>query len=73
MELLQLDKSQDVDVTYTKAARSLLNSTSLYFHHLGSLVQISADDKAWTREIIEKRTEFICSLAYDRLTKWLEE
>lgn len=70
-ELLKLETDQVVK--YTKPAKAILSATDLYFHHLSSIVQVPAEDTAWTREIIEKRTEFICSLAYDRLTQWLQD
>jgi len=70
-ELLQLEGKQSIK--YSKAAKKTLNSTSLYFHYLKPIVQLSKSDGSRTREIIEARTEFICSLAYDRLTKWLQE
>lgn len=70
-ELLQLEGREAIK--YSKAAKNTLNSTNLYFHYLRPIVQISPANGFWTREIIEKRTEFICSLAYDRLTKWLQD
>lgn len=69
-ELLQLEGEQNIK--YSKAAKNTLNSTNLYFHYLQSIAQISSIDGAWNREIIEQRTEFICSLAYDRMMQWLK-
>jgi hypothetical protein len=70
-ELLQLEGREAIK--YTKAAKNTLNSTNLYFHYLKPIAQLSPSNGFWTREIIEQRTEFICSLAYDRLTKWLQD
>lgn len=61
------------NIKYTKAARSILQASDLYFHYLNSITLVSDSDGEWSHSIIEKRTEFICSLAYDRLTKWLQD
>jgi seryl-tRNA synthetase len=71
-ELLQLDGKGEVR-RFTKAAKKVLDNASSYFPYLQSIVVLPSDTQSWTREIIEKRTEQICSLAYDRLSKWLEE
>jgi hypothetical protein len=60
-------------IRYTKNATRILSNTTLYFHYLEPIVRVSSVDAAWSRDIVEKRTEQICSLAYDRLSKWLEE
>jgi uncharacterized protein with ParB-like and HNH nuclease domain len=60
-------------IRYTKTARQILTNTDQYFHYLDPIVRVPSSDGAWSRAIVEKRTEQICSLAYDRLTKWLEE
>jgi hypothetical protein len=60
-------------IRYTKRARAILENTAMYFHYLEPIVRVPASDGAWSRAIVEKRTEQICSLAYDRLSKWLEE
>jgi uncharacterized protein with ParB-like and HNH nuclease domain len=70
-ELLRLEGDQSIK--YSKAAKNILESTDQYFHYLKPIVLLSSDDGSWRQEIIEKRTEFICSLAYDRLTKWLQD
>jgi len=70
-ELLQLDGKGEVR-RFTKAAKKVLGNASSYFPYLQSIVVLPSDTQSWTREIIEKRTEQICSLAYDRLSKWLE-
>jgi uncharacterized protein with ParB-like and HNH nuclease domain len=61
------------DIKYTKKAEEVLKNTAMYFHYLEPIVRVPASDGAWSRAIVEKRTEQICSLAYDRLSKWLEE
>lgn len=70
-ELLNLEGNQNIK--YTKKAREILSSNNLYFQYLNSIIQLPADPGSWSRAVIEARTEFICSLAYDRLSKWLEE
>ena len=69
-ELLDLNNTQGI--RYTNAARNILADTKLYFHYLESIIRVSSTPGSWTREIVEKRTEQICSIAYDRLIKWLE-
>lgn len=69
--LLNLEGEQNIK--YTKTAKAILQSTDLYFQHLNPITLVSASDGSWSRKIIEQRTEFICSLAYDRLTKWLQD
>jgi hypothetical protein len=41
-----------------------------YNHHILPIIQLGPDEK-WSKELVDKRTERICDILWDRMNKWL--
>ncbi len=71
-ELLKLEGAEGVVNRYTKAAKSVLKRENLYYKHLEYLASLTENSGSWKREIINERTNDICSIGYDRLLDYLK-
>jgi len=61
--------AKEIDVTFNKETLDLLKK-SHFNKHLNSLSLLTIDD-VWNKDIVDKRTEIILDIVWDRVSKWI--
>lgn len=61
--------AKEIDVTFNKETLDLLKK-SHFNKHLNSLSLLTIDD-VWNKDIVDKRTEIILDIVWNRVSKWI--
>lgn len=65
------NRASQLGITLNPTTIDLLKNTH-FNEHLSSISSMSADDN-WTKDLVDKRTDIILNIIWDRVSKWIYE